>query len=210
MTNELDNLKNAWKTISEADPVKDYSVDELKKIVKKKSNNELLKIRRKFILEWTLALALSAFIVIYVQFLNKENTIYALTFVAFILLVSILPYLNVLKVKSTSQSSLKVHLTEFIAGFEKLVSQYMKIATVLLPIAITGGVLLGTHSSIGHEEWISLFTIKRTVLLIIIIASLSFGSYLIQKRYFNWIYGKNLKRLKACLKDLEAVEDAVE
>ena len=111
--NELDNLKNAWKTISESESKKDYSVDELKKIVKKQSNNELLKIRRKFILEWAAAIVLSLFIVLFIYFTNKKDTVYALIFVGTILLISIYPYLNLVKISSATNVNLIDHLSEY-------------------------------------------------------------------------------------------------
>lgn len=207
MSNNMDNLKNAWKTITESGYRKEYSSGELMKIVRKKSNNELTKIRRKLIIEWALSIILSLFIVVFIKIVNNGDTIYALTFVGLILIASFFPYLNIMRIKSDSQSDLKSYLKEFIGGFERLIDQYLKIATILMPITVAGGTLLGVHSSLSADEWSHFFETEIIIILVFLVGFLSFGAYWFLKKYFGWNYGKNLKRLKDCLADLEKANE---
>lgn len=207
MTNELDNLKNAWKTVSEVEQSKDYSADELQKIVKRKSNSELLKIRKKFIFEWIATIMLSIFIVLFVRFFNESDTTYAILFVLLVAGISLIPSIKIMRFIKTSNDSLKDFLIEYLASFDNLMKQYIKMAAFLLPVTIVGGILLGTHASMPESEWNTFFGFRTVSIIALIVLILSVGSYWLQKRYFNWVYGKNLKRLKACLAELELVEE---
>lgn len=204
---ELDNLKNAWKTISEATPERKYTAEELKKIVKKQSNNELSKIRRKLIIEWTLALALSVYLVLFIHFINPADTKYVLVFVLVILAISFFPYINIIQLKLSNHPDLRTYLAEFISRFDKLVKQYMRMATILIPVAGLGGFLLGFHSGVGEAEWSSYLKLFNVILVAVFVLLISLGGFWIIRRYFKWIYGKNIQRLRACLEDLEAVEN---
>ncbi len=207
MINELDNLKNVWKTISEADSKKKYSAEDLKRIVKKRSNSELEKIRRKLIIEWTLAIALSVFLVLFIRFINPADTKYALLFIVVILALSFFPYLNVIRLNFSSHPDLKNYLGEFLARFDKLVQQYIRMAVILVPVAGLGGFLLGFHSSATPDEWDGFFTLTNLLFAFLTVAFVSVGGCWVQRRYFKWIYGKNLQRLRNCLRDLEEVEE---
>ncbi len=206
MMNDLDNLKSTWKTISDAGSKKGLSGDELRKIVNKRSNNELLKIRRKIIMEWSIAFVLSVMLVLIIHFINAGDTKYALMFIGLILAISFFPYLNVIRLNFTSHSDLKNYLNEFIVRFNKLVNQYIKMASIMIPVAGLGGFLLGVHSTSGQNEWNGFFNWQNMILLILFVSVISLAGYWVQHRYFKWIYGKNIQRLKDCLADLNEVE----
>ena len=206
MMNELDNLKDAWKTISEAESKKEYSVDDLKKIVKKRSNTELSKIRRKFILEWTVAIILSVFMVLFVHVINPSDTKYALLFIFVILLISFFPYINVLKLKFSNNTNLKEYLKEFIFRFDNLIKIYIRMSTILGPIAGLGGFLLGLHSTLTAEQWNDFFSIWNLVLVVLFVIIISIVACKVQRWYYKWIYGKNLQRLRDCLNDLDEAD----
>lgn len=204
---ELDNLKDAWKTISESESKVEYSSSDLKKIVKKRSNNELAKIRRKLIVEWTIAIALSVFMVLFVRFINPDDTKYALLFISVILAVSFFPYINVIKLKFSNNTNLKDYLQEFISRFDKLIKQYIRMAAILVPIAGIGGFLLGLHSTAEQNDWNEFFTLWNLVGMTLFLIFISAMGCWVQRRYFKWIYGKNLQRLRDCLADLKEVEE---
>jgi hypothetical protein len=203
MISEIDNLKDAWKTISDAGSQKEYSADELKKIVKKQSNNELAKIRRKILFEWTIAFILSVFLVVFISSVKPADTLYALFFIVVIFGFSFIPYINVIKFKFTPDTTLKNYLEEFISRFDNLVKKYIRMVVFLYPVAGLGGFLLGLHSKLPKEEWNSFFTTESIIWIIVAIVAISLLGCWMQKKYFNWLYGKNIDRLRDCLKNLE-------
>lgn len=206
MMNDLDNLKNAWKTISDKGGSKSYSADEIRRMVKGRSKNELAKIRRKIISEWTLALLLSFGMVLFVRLINPSDTKFALLFILLILTFSSVPYYNVIRLKYSNHSDLKTYLTEFIARFEKLVQQYIRMSVFLMPLAGLGGFMLGFHSAATQTEWHGLLKLINLLLIAGFLVMISWGGYWLQRRYFTWVYGKNIQRLRDCLTDLEEVE----
>jgi len=203
---ELNELKHAWKTMADSRTVNEYSVEEIRKIVKGRSNNELLKIRRKIIIEWTMALLLSLFLVLFIYFFNPSDTPFALLLVTIILAISFVPYIKVIRLKYSRHPDLKTYLTEFIIRFERLIKQYVQMAAILIPIAGAGGFLLGIHSTAAQSNWDVFFIFRNVVLALLILVAVSFTGYWLQKRYFTWVYGKNIQRLRDCLNDLEEVE----
>jgi lysylphosphatidylglycerol synthetase-like protein (DUF2156 family) len=205
--NELDKLKHAWKTMADFRSNNEYSVEEIKKMVSGRSNNELSLIRRKIIIEWSMALLLSLFLVLFIYFFNPGDTRYALLLVLIILAVSFVPYLKVIRLKHSSHTNLKIYLAEFIFRFEKLIKQYIQMAAILMPIAGLGGFLLGLHSVANQSEWEVMFKLTNLVLVFLLVILISFVGYWMQKRYFAWIYGKNMERLRNCLKDLEEADN---
>ena len=203
MISEIDNLKDAWKTISDIGSQKEYSADELKRIVKKQSKNELIKIRRKIIFEWAIAFILSVFLVIFISSTKPSDTIYALIFIAIIFGISFIPYVNVIKLNFTPDTNLKNYLKEFVYRFDTLVKNYIRMSVFLYPTAGLGGFLLGLHSKLSKEEWNSFFTTESIIWIVVILISISLLGCWIQKKYFNWLYGKNIDRLRDCLLNLE-------
>ncbi|MGE4288845.1 MAG: hypothetical protein AB7E36_09160 [Salinivirgaceae bacterium] len=205
MMNDLDNLKDAWKTISKPGAMSAYSADELRRMVRKRSNNELSKIRRKIIMEWSVAFLLSLFLVLFVRVINPADTKFALLFIGVILGVSFIPYLKVIRLKLANHPDLKSYLTLFIERFERLIKQYIRMAAFLIPVAGLGGFLLGFHSA-ARQEWQEIIQGYNGLWLILFVGLISCCGYWIQKRYFRWIYGKNMQRLRQCLDDLNEME----
>lgn len=204
---ELNSLKQAWDAFSDVSAQKQYSSEELNKIVRKRSNNELLKVKRKLFFESGLALFLSIMLVVVVQIIKPADTFYALIFIFTILAVSFIPYIKVFKSGLVQRSNLKSHLSQFLSSFENLVEQYIRLSTILMPIAGLGGFLLGLHATLSAEEWLAFFTIASIVIILIALVAISFIGQFFLRRYFNWIYGKNIERLKGCLTELESTED---
>jgi hypothetical protein len=206
MMDELDNLKHAWKTMADSRTVSEYSLEEISKIVKGRSNNELLKIRRKIITEWSIALSLSLFLVLFIYFFNSNDTYLALMLVSLILSISFVPYIKVIRLKFSTHPDLKTYLSEFIHRFERLIKQYIQMAAILMPIAGIGGFLLGIRSTAVHANWDRFLKFQYLLLALIIVVLVSLVGYWLQKRYFTWVYGKNIQRLRDCLNDLEEVD----
>jgi len=206
MMDELDNFKNAWKSMAELRTKDEYSAVEIKKLVTGRSNNELSKIRRKIIVEWAMAILLSLFLVLFIYFINPKDAPYALLLVLIILSISFVPYIKVIRLKYSSHADLKTYLSLFIYRFEKLIKQYIQMAAILVPIAGVGGFLLGLHSVASIEGQEEIFSFKNLLIAVLLVVVVSFSGFWLQKRYFTWIYGKNIQRLRNCLNDLEEAE----
>lgn len=206
MMDELDNLKEAWKTLSDVQRGKQYSQSELMQLVKRKSNNELLKIRRKLLLEWSMVIILSVLLVLYIGWLNPSDALFAVIFLLVVLGVSLVPYLNLLKFKMVHYTDLRSHLTEFIARYDKMVSEYTRMSFITIPIGVLGGFAFGYHSHGARYGWSDLFETKKFIILIVLLIVISLGGCYLQKSYFKWFYGKNLDRIKQCLTELDEAE----
>ncbi len=206
MMDELDNLKEAWKTLSDAQRDKQYSQNELMQLVKRKSNNELLRIRRKLLLEWTMVMVLSVFLVLYIGWLNPSDALFAVIFLLVILGVGFVPYLNLIRFKMVHYTDLRSHLTELITRYDKMVSEYTRMSFVTIPIGVLGGFAFGFHSHGSRYGWSDLFEAKKFILLIALLVIISLGGCYLQKSYFRWLYGRNLNRIKQCIVELDEAE----
>jgi hypothetical protein len=210
MMDELDNLKSAWKNFGNVSTGHAYSIDQLKAMVKKRSGNELVKIKRKIILEWSVAIILSVVMVMVIRYCNKADTLYAVILMALILGISVVPYVRIFRFKFHQIDDLRSYLTRFLNGYELLVTQYIKLSAVLMPLAGGGGLLLGVHCTSTPEEWHNLFTVINLGWFTVFLAVIGFIGHWAQKRYFNLIYGGNIKRLRLCLAELDPDEAQTE
>jgi hypothetical protein len=207
--NDLDDLKQSWKTISESRGNKEYSPQELLLIVKRKSNNELHRIRRKLLTEWSSAIILSVLLFFYIGYLNPNDAIFAGVFLLIILAISFVPYINLIRLNIAHYSDLRSHLKELIERYEKLVSEYTRLSFVMIPIGVLGGFAFGYHSNGSEFGWDDLFEWKKIILLIVVLVSVAFAGCYFQKKYFKWFYGKNMERIKKCIADLEEAENEI-
>lgn len=205
MIDELDKLKEAWIVASEGSG--NYSFDAIRKMVKKRSRNELLNIRRKFIVEWAVSVLLSICFVLYVHSIDPSKTLISVIYIALVLGISLIPYLKIMRFSFRQNEDLKTHLKLFINQFDQLVAQYIKMYVFLIPIAIFGAYMLGFVIGVNRGVETYQFQISDVIIGLTIMGLMSLFGYLILKRYFNWIYGKNIRRLKKCLSELEEVDD---
>jgi cation transport ATPase len=199
----MDNFKDAWKTLSKSNFGNNYSVEELNKIVRQKSKSEISRIKRKIIIEWSLSLVLSILFVGFVHYSAPTKTIYALIFIALIFTVSLIPYINLIKKGDISQNDLKRYLEDFVFRFEKLVSQYIRMIVYLIPLVVCGAYFLGFYIGNTFNGTSFFINTKHAIISVAVIAAfIALGCFLL-KRYFKWIYGKNIYRIKECLNELE-------
>jgi len=204
---EFEQIKNVWKMMSDSTTGKRYSNDELARMVKRQSKNELDLIRRKIIIEWTLALIIAISIVIVVDLNNPGDKKYAIAMVVFLLIVSFVPYFKVVRMRSYQYGNLKEYLTQYLNNFNRLIHQYVVMSIFLIPIAVGGGFLLGFHSTTSFYDWSQLLKPSVLIISIVLFVGISVLGNWMQRKYFRWIYGKNLDRLSACLNELNQVEE---
>lgn len=200
---ELNSLKNAWSEIANSNDFKEYTSEELARIVRKRSKNELTKIKRKLFFESGFGLTLAIILVFVVKILNPSDTLYAILFLLSLIGVSFVPYYKVLKLNQTQNPSLKKQLSQTITNFDKLIKQYIRLSTILLPLASLGGFLLGTRTTISQEQWLSFFNATRLLIIAAALILLALLGQWLLKKYFHILYGQNISRLKNCLKELD-------
>lgn len=205
MIDELDKLKGAWQVASESSDT--YSLEAIRKMVKKRSKNELSKIQRKLIIESITSILLSFCFIFYVHYIDSTKTFISGLYILLVMGVSLIPYFKILRFSYGQNRDLKSHLSLFISQFDRLVSQYIKMYVFLIPIAIFGaymlGFVIGVDSGMSEYE----FRLMDVLIGLLIIVGITLMGYAVLRKYFNWIYGKNLERLRDCLSELEEVED---
>ncbi len=202
---ELDKLKNIWDSISNSVIDKNLSTNELRRIVERKSKSEILKVKRKFIAEWVLSIILSLLLVGYVYVFESSMTLYSIGLVFILFAVSLIPFIKIIEQKSISHIEIKEYLKLFIERYEQLVENIVRLHTFLIPFGILGGYMLGYATVVSNISGFEL-TVKDCGLCLIIIVPITVIAYLLSKRYSYWVYGKNIKRLKECLAELEKEE----
>lgn len=207
MTIELEKLKNTWHAVVDSDTSKSFSSDELKRIVNRRSNNEISKIRRKIIFECVISILFSVGLIVFVQIIDSSKTIWVSLYISLIVALSLFPYLKVVRFSVNGGSDLKQHLSSYIKAFDNLVYQSVKIYTFLIPIGMLSAYLLGFSIGVHLENKVYEFRTLDLIIGLTVVGSVTFIGYLILKRYFKWIYGKNISRLKDCLADLNRGEE---
>ncbi len=203
MIDELDKFKDVWQALSQSNLNKNYSREELNKIVRRQSRNEIAKIRRKFMLEGSLSLFLAGIFVAFVGYFDTSILIYAIGLIVILLVVGLLPNIKMLRRKTVPQQNLKQYLEDYIQSFEKLISRYVQMIVYLIPLAACGAYIIGFYLGLTHSSEFRKPGFYDYTFGIAIVAGLTALGYALLKRYYHWIYGKNMARLKQCLTDLE-------
>lgn len=195
---ELKNLKTTWDSFSKVSEKKQYTTYQLKQLLKHKSNNEFQKIKRKMLVEFVFSIILCCFLLVYILIVDPIKIWYSLAFFIAIITISSVPYFIVKKTNVNIDNSLKEYLAEFLKKFKRI---YVNTFTVLIPITIVGSFFIGYN--ISDKDYLSNISFSKITIIVAVIIALSFVGFLLQKKYFNWVYGKNLDRLKECLADLQ-------
>lgn len=203
MMDELNHLKKIWNQVSDTKAPK-LSSDELRKIVRGRSNSEVEKIRRKLRSELATTIVLSFIIVGIVYWYKPQDTIYGVILVLVSMAVSIRYYRSLFKMKFCQGEELLSYLKMFVSNFESLIAQYNQRSMFMFPFAAAGGFLLG-RSIVDGNEWSAFFTTTNIIYLAVVVVIISVLGYQIQKRYFRWIYGKNIERLRNLIIELEQI-----
>lgn len=195
---EIKKLKEAWKGLDKMVEKKQCEVEQLRKIVQKKSHNELQKIKRKLLIDIVLSTILFVFLLFVVKKIVPTHLFwYLFLFVVSVIIIGAIPYLRICKLNLNFEVNLKQHLTLFLQNFEKL---YKGIYFLLIPFVVVGSYVL-SHFIWGSSD--KALSASRLVVGIVVVVGLSFLSFFVEKCYFNWLYSNNLNQLKKLLKDLE-------
>lgn len=201
---ELKELKEVWKGLDKIVEKNQYEVEQLRKIVQKKSRNEIQKIKHKLLIDLVLSIVLFAFLLVFTKkTLPTYLFWYAFLFLISIAIIGVIPYLRISKLNLNLDVNLKQHLSLLLKNFEKL---YKGIYFLLTPVAVVGSFLLSYFSWNNDKE----LSVPKLVVGIIVVTGLSLLSFFMQKYYFNWLYRSNLNRLRKLLDDLEEPYERIE
>ncbi len=197
----IDNIKSAWQILNKANEQKKYSKAELQNIVKQKSNNEVLKIKRKMIIELYVSIGLFALLFIAILINKSHDIVFVATFLVALIIISFIPYFILRKINVKIDTNIKEYLNNFMFSFKRL---YINTYSILIPFAILGSLTIGFN--INLTQLITNITIREILLILgIIIISYLLGLITLQL-YFKWLYGKHLQRIKDCITELQSEE----
>lgn len=195
---EIKKLKEAWKSLDKIAEKKQCEVDRLRKIVQKKTHNELQKIKRKLLIDIILSTMLFVSFLFFVKKIVPTHLFwYLFLFVVSVIIIGAIPYLRIRKLNLNFTVNLKQHLTLFLENFEKL---YKGIYFLLIPFVVVGSYVL-SYFAWGSND--NVLSVSKLLVGVIVVVGLSLLSFYIEKYYFNWLYKSNLNRLRKLLKDLE-------
>jgi hypothetical protein len=210
---EFKDIKNTWKDSFKDNELLSKKEIEAKLRIKSKSNTALNKVKRNYKFELITGGIISVLFIsiMYIDLTSKYRLLFVLITVLFFGLLLSVTWRNYRRIRKTvfSNKKLKPALIKTISDIEHYVnfnkSNFTKY--LLLPFAISFGMVIGSIMGSNEQEFTEIFTITKIFGLVItlIITSVIFvpiSQYLNKK-----MYKQHVDELKHCLKDFEEIDD---
>ncbi|MBC7829048.1 MAG: hypothetical protein H7122_14960 [Chitinophagaceae bacterium] len=205
---ELDNLKDIWHDLSQKDTHQN-SDEEIVKILQKRSQSPIAKMKRNLLLELITVLILYSLSIGY--FLATAMGRY--WEIALLLLVVGLGFIiyyhhknRLLGEMQCVTCEVKSNLEKQLIMLEKYIRFYFVFGVVFTPIAFfaAGFIVLFKSPMQDAAGW---FTGSKEYIVFIVIGLLvTIGSYFLNKWYIKKLYGQHIKKLKELLFQMEERE----
>lgn len=198
---ELDNLKQAWKTLDSSSPAADR--DSILGMLQKKSQRPIARIRRNLRYEmWAIVLLYTATILYY--FLANHGKFWgvAVLLLAIGSLFMIYYYLKnkLLNEMECVACEVRSNLERQVRMLEKYLRIYFIAGNLLTPISyITAGIVV-----IEQSPGITAISTNFLLLFFLGCAAVTILVYFLNRWYLNKLYGQHIIRLKALLEELQS------
>lgn len=205
---ELEKFKSIWKTYNRSE-LDSISRESIEKSLRKRSKNVFFKIRRNMILELIFGWLFCPLFL--VMAFRQELQI---VLVATILLQVFMIFITWAYVKVFQKSrqilkqntDLKTRLSNFINYFQKSINLGLKVNFILVPFLSAMGLLLGFSFSAQENVYTKLATPRIQITLLIVYIIYTALCYPYVRWIFRKLYGKNLKKMRGYLAELEGSE----
>jgi hypothetical protein len=194
---DIDNLKSTWKALQkQPEPILEN--EQIRKLLRGKATDTISKIKRSILIEGSLTLLLSVFLI-----LNK-NWFYSPFIVPYlggVMVLSLIWY--VFKYSQVRKINLQENLKQTLEQLIKTLDLYLK-------VYLYGSLLLGIFAAILPLLWKNVtFDISFTKIIgiggIVLITLPAY--YFFIKWYIKNLYGNYVNELKEELKELEGLEE---
>ncbi|MCF8330914.1 MAG: hypothetical protein K9H84_00525 [Bacteroidales bacterium] len=204
--NEFD-INNIWNTDHQEAFDHYQSLSDIEKIAKKQSGNILYKIRRNMIIEFIITLIIA--VAIGLAILNWDIMLFS----GYVVIMVISVYISFreyykchIMIKHVNQKNITKAIKDYLDILKNYIRRTKIWVNYITPVAfITGIVLTVISQSPGENLTNLLLHIGLAVLtgipfLILII-------WFANKKYINWVYGRQYENLKSILQRLESYEN---
>lgn len=194
---ELENMKNAWQSLSNADLKKDIDKDAIEKMMRSKSKSELNKLILTFVIELLVSIPIIIVGMAWIRHLGSTSD-YVWVFDVFMVgavVFLLIPMRRFLKLGKFREQSTVVYLEKLTSIFDQVIKTVLNFSRVFIAVSFPIGMLLGGLDV--HEEWM-IFIISMLICM-----PFYFGLMFLLKWYYRFFYGRRIARMKEYLRELK-------
>lgn len=209
---ELDDLKNIWSKNITNDVVKNnLEQEQIRLLLKNKSNDIIEKIRKNVLIEIVLFfVCLCIITMVTIYFNNKEVTVLSGIVIGFIFIPYLFYYIKKyreIKNNLFYHQDIKTNLQNMIVLLQKYLNIYFYGSLLLTPITgvLSGYAILYEMKALGFLLYFDMFNKAVFIGILAFAALLSLLSYPLMKWYIHKLYGQHLEKLKDCLNELNTI-----
>lgn len=206
---DLDNMKQAWQSLSTAGLRNEVSQSQIAKMIRKKSKSQLNKLILTFVIECLVNLLVIAYFVWYAhqEFATSSQWIYDI-FIVVMLICYILPILKLFKLGKFSDQPTINYLDKLISTFDRVFKTIRTVYKVCLLVAFPIGVLMGFANADfkmdGHGVMVF-------VVMLLIYIPFYLGIVHFIKWYYNYFYMRRINKMRTYAQELKVdVGDVVD
>ncbi len=209
--NDIDRLKSEWNKLSNSNLKNFRTMEEIEKISKQKSKNEIHKIKRKFIIESVISIIILIAAFVYVHKWDTHHEALLFDIVIGITIVTLLLLLiPIIKLGKIHNRPIKEYLQDTVSTFKKVYNNFKLAGTIAFPIGFICGVATGILHKTGEEFYAKAHTIlaseSKLAILTISFIVVSISGYFFVKYYYQLLYKKHIDQLENMLHELNNLE----
>jgi cobalamin synthase len=211
---ELEDIKNLLNRKLENEQV-NKSANDIAVLLHKKTSSVITKLKKSLLFEIVFS-GFALLIFLYVSVFSKYNSIqiYFTFFTVLLLAMIIVLVLLYKKVNTLSKAHLNKPVKQNLESIHKILNEFIKryfqLTMLLIPVCFIFSAYLGYQDGkkgitiTEVEKFNSLFQTKDqlSIFLIVYIIVFSLAAYYFTKWYLNKLYGRYLKNLEECIKEL--------
>lgn len=194
---ELENMKNAWQSLSTAGLKKEIDKDAIEKMMRRKSKSELNKLILTFTIEW-----LATIPILIIMMFSMHHTVPSTghiwvydVFMIAMLVFLLIPMRYFLKVGKFREQSIVEYLSKLTSVFDQVIKTILNMSKVFLAIAFPVGLIsAGLHVA---EDW------KVFLIAMVVYVPFYVGVLFLIKWYYRYFYGRRIARMKDYLRELK-------
>lgn len=203
---ELDDLKNTWK-IHTGNTVNELmNDDQLLVLLRGKATNVIEKLIKSVRFElWfsVIFITLCIYFAIFSKDIYLQNAALVVIIISFGFIYFYYKKFKLLKSLSSEDKNIRENLSYFIERFEKYLRFYKIGYSILIPVALLSGALLGIYSNSPERFPLTLYNVNLWLVLLTVLIPLTLGFNYLLRWYLKNLYGNYLAKLKSYLIDLQ-------
>ncbi|WP_075603656.1 hypothetical protein [Saccharicrinis aurantiacus] len=203
----IEKLRENWKKQTRDQLKVKLTLKEIESITRKKSQNEINRLKRKFLIENSISFVLIIAILLFANFkFDEKSAVHFDIFVFVILTMYIIPLLGLFNIKKLSETTTSSFLNSTVPILKRIYIQFKWIAIFIMPLCCSALACISRYSVSENPDHTAFFKTPIFIGSVVYVVTLLF-MYLCFRFVYDPIYLKHIKNLDELKNDINKAEE---